>query len=252
MDAIKIKEAARKFGADLVGITTLDKFAGVAPENDPRAIFPQGKSLIMIGRRILRGSLRGAEKNNASSGSFNDFSLYMLEDQYLAKATYDLGIWMEYFGCEAVPMFCYDSEAAARYPLGSPVAPGKPAPNVYVDWKFAAHLCGLGEVGRNGLFITPQFGTLQRFAMLVTDVELPADEIITRNVCENCNACEKACPLDSTRCSKCSTGAVQTDFGRFNTVDKIAAACGRACLASLEARNLIERKLSTAFRKEVK
>ena len=107
-------------------------------------------------------------------------------------------------------------------------------------------------VGRNGLFITPQFGTLQRFAMLVTDVELPADEIITRNVCENCNACEKACPLDSTRCSKCSTGAVQTDFGRFNTVDKIAAACGRACLASLEARNLIERKLSTAFRKEVK
>ena len=124
MDAIKIKEAARKFGADLVGITTLDKFAGVAPENDPREIFPQGKSLIMIGRRILRGSLRGAEKNNASSGSFNDFSLYMLEDQYLAKATYDLGIWMEYFGCEAVPMFCYDSEAAARYPLGSPVAPG--------------------------------------------------------------------------------------------------------------------------------
>ena len=33
MDAKSIKEAARHFGADLVGITAIDNFAGVAPEN---------------------------------------------------------------------------------------------------------------------------------------------------------------------------------------------------------------------------
>ena len=253
MNANSIKEAARKFGADLVGITSLDKFNGVAPENDPRNIFSRGKSMIVIGRRIPRGALRGVESGSTQSqGVFSDFGLIMLEDQFLAKATYDLVIWMEAAGFEAVPMFGYDVEAAAKYPLASPVAPGKAAPNVYVDWKLAASLCGLGEVGRNGLFITPEFGTLQRFAMLITDLELEADKELKRNVCENCNACVEACPLNDTLCGSCNAGAVKTGFGRFNTIDKIAAACGRACLASLEERNLITRKLSTAFRKEVK
>jgi hypothetical protein len=88
--------------------------------------------------------------------------------------------------------------------------------------------------------------------MLITDAELDADEIVTCNVCENCDACQKACPLDNTLCRRCPDGAVQTAFGRFNTIDKVAAACGRACLASLEARNLVTRKLADAFRKEVK
>lgn len=252
MDAKSVKEAARRFGADLVGITAIDNFDGVAPQNDPRNIFRQGKSLIVIGRKIPRGALRGVESQSVSNGVFDDFGLYMLEDQFLAKATYDLVIWMESAGFEAVPMFGYDVEAAARQPLAVPVAPGKVAPNVYVDWKLAAHLCGLGEVGRNGLFITPEFGTLQRFAMLITDAELDADEIVTRNVCENCDACQKACPLDDTLCLRCPDGAIKTAFGRFNTIDKVAAACGRACLASLEERNLVTRKLADAFRKEVK
>ena len=252
MDAKSIKEAARHFGADLAGITAIDNFAGVAPQNDPRNIFPQGKSMIVIGRKIPRGALRGVESGSVQTGVFNDFGLYMLEDQFLAKATYDLVIWMETAGFEAVPMFGYDVEAAARQPLASPVAKDKVAPNVYVDWKLAAHLCGLGEVGKNGLFITPEFGTLQRFAMLITDAELDSDEAIKRNVCENCDVCIKACPLNDTLCHRCPAGAVQTNFGRFNTIDKIAAACGRACLASLEERNLVTRKLASAFRKEVK
>ena len=252
MDAKSVKEAARRFGADLVGITSIGKFDGVAPQNDPRNIFRQGKSMIVIGRKIPRGALRGVESQSVSNGVFDDFGLYMLEDQFLSKTTYDLVIWMESAGFEAVPMFAYDAAAAAKYPLGSSVAPGKPAPNVYVDWKHAAHLCGLGEVGKNGLFITPQFGTLQRFAMLITDAELESDEVITRNVCDNCDACQKSCPLNDTLCHRCGSGAIQTSFGRFNTIDKIAAACGRACLASLEERNLISCKHSTPFRKEVK
>ena len=248
MEAIDVKNAARRFGADLVGIAPLSRFDGVAPQNDPRSIFPQGKTMIVIGRRIPRGAVRGVESGNPANVSFTDFGFYMLEDQYLAKCTYDLVIWMENQGFEAVPMFGYDVEATTGVPLGAPVSEGKPAPNVYVDWKLAAHLCGLGEVGKNGLFITPEFGTLQRFAMLISDKEFTADEVVTRGVCEGCNACEESCPLNNTLCKKCTAGAVQTDFGRFHTVDKIAAACGRACLASLEKRGLISNKFATPFR----
>ena len=122
MEAIELKNAARKFGADLVGIAPLSRFDGVAPENDPRSIFPQGKSMIVIGRRIPRGSLRGVESGNPANVSFTDFGFYMLEDQYLAKCTYDLVIWMEKYGFEAVPMFGYDVEATAGVPLGAPVS----------------------------------------------------------------------------------------------------------------------------------
>ena len=250
MEAIDVKNAARRFGADLVGIAPLSRFDGVAPQNDPRNIFPQGKSMIVIGRRIPRGAVRGVESGSAITGSYTDFGLYMLEDQFLAKSTYDLVIWMENQGFEAVPMFGYDSDSAAGFPLGAPVEEGKAAPNVYVNWQLAAKLCGLGETGKNGLFITPEFGTLQRFAMLITDKELTPDEVVERNVCENCDACTKACPLNDSLCSKCTSGAIRTGFGRFHTVDKIAAACGRACLASLEERGLISGKFTTAFRAE--
>ena len=239
MNAEEVKDAARRSGADLVGITSLARFEGVAQERDPRNIFSRGKSLIMIGRRIPRGLVRSVEHSGSAKNSFRDFGFYMLEDQFLAKATYDLVIRMEADGFEAVPMFCYDAEAASAYPLGAPVCEGKAAPNVYVDWQYAARLCGLGETGRNGLFITPQFGTLQRFAMLITDAELEEDPLVVRNVCENCNACMEACPLDHTLCRECSAGAVFTDIGRFNTIDKITAACGMACLKSLEKRGLV-------------
>ena len=85
MDAKSVKEAARRFGADLVGITSIGKFDGVAPQNDPRNIFRQGKNMIVIGRKIPRGALRGVESQSVSNGVFDDFGLYMLEDQYLAK-----------------------------------------------------------------------------------------------------------------------------------------------------------------------
>ena len=249
MDSKQIKDAAKRFGIDLCGIAPLSRFEGVAPEKDPRQIFPAGKNIIVIGRRILRGSLRGVENGGALQGAYQDFSMFMLEDQFLAKATYDLVIWMEARGFEAVPIFGYDADAACANPLGTPVAAGKPAANVYVDWRLAAHLAGLGETGRNGLFITPEFGTLQRFAMLITDADLTADEVITRNVCENCGACEKACPLEgASKCNRCHEGAIHTDIGRFNIVDKIGAPCGRACLSSLEERSLIVQSYSEPFR----
>ena len=113
MEAIDVKNAARRFGADLVGIAPLSRFDGVAPQNDPRSIFPQGKTMIVIGRRIPRGAVRGVESGNSANVSFTDFGFYMLEDQYLAKCTYDLVIWMENQGFEAVPMFGYDVEATA-------------------------------------------------------------------------------------------------------------------------------------------
>ncbi len=62
LDAKTIKEYARELGADIVGIASMDRFEGAPPQMDPRFIMPKAKSMIVMGFRVMRGSLRGIEE----------------------------------------------------------------------------------------------------------------------------------------------------------------------------------------------
>jgi reductive dehalogenase len=56
---------------------------------------------------------------------------------------------------------------------------------------------GLGELGRNGLLITPKYGPRVRLAKVLTDMPLVADKPISFGVEEFCNVCGKCaehCP----------------------------------------------------------
>jgi reductive dehalogenase len=56
---------------------------------------------------------------------------------------------------------------------------------------------GLGECGRHGLLITPEFGPRIRIAKVFTDLPLTADRPISFGVkrfCESCRRCSKSCP----------------------------------------------------------
>ena len=52
---------AKGYGADLVGIAPMDRFEGAPAQMDPRYIMPEAKSMIVMGFRVMRGSLRGIE-----------------------------------------------------------------------------------------------------------------------------------------------------------------------------------------------
>ncbi|MGE4565738.1 MAG: hypothetical protein AB7F32_12760 [Victivallaceae bacterium] len=254
MNTSEFKTMARRFGADLVGIAPYERFDGLKSEQHPRSIFPQGKSVVVIGRRILRGSLRGIEEHSEMMSIYQNFGLFALEDQFLAKTSYDIVMFVEKLGREAVPLFAYEWNGENQ---GTPVAPGKPGPNVHIPPRFAAVKAGLGVIGRHGMLLTPEYGTRQRLAMLLTDLELDADPELELDYCSGCQDCVKACPLDALaadghyderRCRKCGNGAVACDAGRFFAIDRVAASCGRACLASLERRGLLKQKFNHPFR----
>jgi ferredoxin len=107
--------------------------------------------------------------------------------------------------------------------------------------------------------------------MLVSDADLEPDAPFQPHLCDDCGACVRGCPLaaldagagkpfglpgyeravaarDNKRCLQCRNGAVQTNEGRFNTVDRLAAACNRACIDALEARGILDEKFDTPFR----
>ena len=45
----KIEESVKKEGIDLIGFAPRDRFEGVDPAHNPFSIFPEGKTVIMLG-----------------------------------------------------------------------------------------------------------------------------------------------------------------------------------------------------------
>ncbi len=262
-----IKETAKKEGIDLLGFASKERFEGVAPENNPFSIFPEGKTVIMLGKRICRGSLRGIEEGT----NFGDYQLFgknWLEDEFLALAAYNLTNFIEENGWEAVPVFPNPSDIG---PSGVSVGYGKPAPNVYPDFDYAAVACGLCGISYNGIAFSKKFGSRQRFHMILTDAELESTPLLDENICNECKKCADACPLgaiskeeteeieicgkkftvgkiDYNKCKICENGAVANRFSQNSKPDRIAALCNRTCMCALEERNILENVFENKFR----
>jgi len=268
MNSQEVKKWAKSFGADLVGIASPKYFEDVVAENNPRSIYPEYKSIIVVGRRILRGSLRGVEEGTNFGSTYGSFGFIWLEDNFLSKTTYDLTCRLEENNFEAVPLFGYQDLDMS---YGMPVADGKPAPNVIVDSNYAAHVAGLAEYGLGDIMLTDEFGPRQRFAVILTDAELKADTPKSRTLCVECAACVNSCPLGAidpeklTRkgapgfempvaeinmdiCNNCDNGAA-CGRGRGDHRDRQAAACSRACIIQLEKTDKLKNNFANKFRK---
>lgn len=238
MNSAEIKEMARSFGADLVGIAPVERFDGMPKAADPRTFAPGTRSVIVVGHRITRGSMRGVEEGTSFSNTYSLFGHRWMRDMFLAKTVYDLCCEIERNGFEAVPL------------AGKDFQDGKFAP----DYQAYAHAAGLGSTGKGGFFLTPEYGHRQRFGIIFTTLELDGDDVIECDFCKECNACIEACPLqaykdgirDPELCRNCRNGAF-TDPGCADRVDRYAASCGRACMVALEDK--VSNRFAAKFRK---
>lgn len=263
-----VEAAAKKIGIDMIGFASKARFEGVDAQHNPFSIFPEAKTVIMVGKRICRGSLRGVEEGT-NFGDYRLFGRNWLEDEFLSLACYDLVRFLEDNGWEACPIFPNPSELG---PSGVSVADGRPEPNVYPDFDYAAVACGLGEIGLNGLFLSPKFGSRQRFHMILTDAEIEETPIFEGSICDKCGKCADVCPLgavdkndtytvdvcgkksevariDYNKCRSCKNGACANRFSPTAKPDRVAALCNRTCLCHLEEEKSVENTFSTEFRK---
>jgi len=180
----KVKEVAKKLGADLVGIASMDRFEGAPKQMDPRYINPEAKALIVLGLRIPRGTLRGIEEGtyflSYSSQAYGSINAY-----YMPFILYHLTRFIEDNEYEATPIpNDYYNWPAIDYGTGKikknwskPVSEEKPMPDIFIHFRIAAYLAGLGEIGYSKLLLTPEFGPRQRFACILTETPLEPDPI---------------------------------------------------------------------------
>jgi epoxyqueuosine reductase len=287
----EIKEFAKKLGADLVGIASLDRYEGAPKQMDPRYINPEAKALIVLGLRIPRGALRGIEEGtyflSYSSQAYGSINAY-----YMPFVLYHLTRFIEDNGYEATPIpNDYYDWPAIEYLNGKikenwsrPVSPEKPMPDIFIHFRIAAYLCGLGEIGYSKLLLTPEFGPRQRFACILTEAPLEPDPIYEGPpICDRCMLCVKECSagaiseketvkvkiagreiewgkLDIEKCTKGFQG--QKPYKKYNPFIgepssvinysralEGARGCIRACMIHLEKEGKIKNKFKLPFRR---
>ena len=206
LTAEMVKKAALACGADLCGIGSMDRFEGAPPESDPRYLFPEAKSVIGLAFRVHRGLYRTMEEGT-HWGMYSSLGYANVNDVHMPVVLRELGSFIEDHGYEAV---IYNN-TAIRYNINSgvPVREGYPKPNIFLHFRIAGVICGMGEIGWSNIFLTPEFGPRVRLAFIFTDAELEPDPIMEPYLCDRCGICV----------AKCSSGAISKDEAVSFTIE---------------------------------
>lgn len=165
-----IKKAAKFFGASLVGICKLDR----------RWIYSHTRSgtPIRIPESLKYAVVMAVEMDPIGIGTSPAVPAAIATGNGYSKMAFILACLGEFIrglGYKAVQM---GNDTALSIPIS-------------ID-------AGLGQIGRNGLLITPKFGPRIRLCKVFTDLSLKPDKPIDFGVteyCKKCRKCAKACKV---------------------------------------------------------
>lgn len=197
----EIKELARHCGADLCGISPVERFVDAPEGFHPHKIYPGAKSVIVFAVKEAESPLY--------STSFIPYTF--MSDKILEKV-FDVTIAMvgalEKKGLIAVPV---PSEPYEYWDKEKMTGKG------ILSLKHAGYLAGLGVMGRNTLLVNKTYGNLIRLGAILTNAKLEGDTIQDFVFCnDSCNLCINSCPgeaIDNNHVAqwKCRPNSVYTN-----------------------------------------
>jgi epoxyqueuosine reductase QueG len=186
----EIKRLAVKMGADLAGVAPVERFRYAPVDFQPQYFMKDARSVIVLAMRLLEGicDVHGAYNQEGKTiGPYAWYS-YPIVNWSISTIAMQIGKQLEDKGYRALPFpptgFGYRHEEF-----------------IYADFlhKHAAVAAGLGELGLNRLFISPQFGSHQRLVSIITNAPLDPDpmyngpKLCNRKECRD--SCLKICPM---------------------------------------------------------
>lgn len=182
-----IKNAAKLYGACLVGIAELDKRWVYEADSAHRFVFedvaqPMAKdgNVLVIPNSVNRAVVMAIrmekelvqQSPGAGGGTAADLGYALM-----GFVSISLAECIRSLGYNAIPCM---NDTALSIPL--------------------AISAGLGQLGRHGLLITPDYGPCVRLCKVLTDMPLNTDKPVDFGVTEFCNqclVCAKACPASA-------------------------------------------------------
>lgn len=186
-----INDCAEEDCMDLVGVASVDRFSGVHYRMRPEAHLENAKSVVSIGMRYPIAMYENAGRTKSESFMAMDaYESFGMETSILVAAM-DISRVLEDAGYRAVPITMNEYRV-------------NPYKDIEESWSqdfrndVAAVAAGHGEIGLNGVVITPKYGTRQQFTSIVTDAPLDADEIYDGEaLCDKCMKCISACKMNA-------------------------------------------------------
>jgi len=180
---MEMKEKIKKWldpCADAVGFAPVDRLAQAPEQHHPSRVCRSAATVIVVGKAVPRGILRSP-----------DYGLYGLHRAYhtvykkLDELTLDL--------CNMIER--ETQSTAIQVPAFAPMVYHGREPWGVMSLKHAAAAAGLGTIGKNGLLISPDFGSMLRLAAVVTSEVIEPDPLADFEPCEqDCDLCKDACP----------------------------------------------------------
>ena len=182
-----IKEYVRSRGIDLVGVADAGKLLLADPPRPATDLMPAAKSVIVM---AVAHSLGAVYAPHIMLWTRNKMQTSRLLDQVAEE----VGRALENKGFLTLPVSADKPVEIFKLNPGTGKKFRQTRVLGHLSLKHAAVSCGMGQIGRSNLLLTPEFGPHQRLGGIVTEAKLEPDPPIDLNLCDECGRCEEACP----------------------------------------------------------
>jgi O-acetylhomoserine (thiol)-lyase len=190
-----LTDTAQRAGLELVGFAAVERWvegsratpvlAGAPLPSEPREnYFPQ--TMWPWSRTVLVGAVPLPLSMGATTPSNFYAELYNTTNRLLDEAAYRVTAALLGLG--------YRAHFFPRDGYGD-IAALVEKPEAAFSQVLAGKYAGLGTIGRQHCLLTPQFGPRVRLVSVITDAVVAPDPLIEAELCNDCGACARACPI---------------------------------------------------------
>lgn len=180
MNSAQLKQSARNWGADLVGIADLSLLEGI--QTEPSDLLKGFKRGISIAVRLADGVIDPIIDRPTPIYQQHYLKVNALLDDIALRVSQVI----QAAGGKALPIPA--SQLLNRDNWTS-----------YISHKAVAVAGGLGWIGKNLLLITREYGPRVRLATVFTDLESLQPDAPVKNRCGKCFYCTEACPVQAIK-----------------------------------------------------
>ena len=179
----KIKEIAENDGIEFVGVADLSPARDFIHDYAQNMLDKYPKA-ITLGMRLLDDVVNELPLKKEKPVAVNYFHAYELTNQRLDIVSYKISNLIQKEGYHVLPIpaskRCDDERIAAEF-----------------SHKLAAHMAGIGWIGKSCLLINPEAGPRVRWITVLTDAPLDATGSPMEESCGDCNKCVDICPVNA-------------------------------------------------------
>jgi epoxyqueuosine reductase len=218
-----------EWGADLVGIAPVERFA-LAPEgHKPIDFMPECKSVISVALHIFKGmaDVWGEYDKPGKTITPYLFYGYGLTNLESSRMVNRMAKLLEYQGYKTLCFMPTWVSSFYKY-FEETVESNKV--RAEFSHRHAAAAAGIGSLGWNGLGLTPEFGSMQRYNSILTSAELEptplydGPELCRREDCGN--KCVRICPAGAFSETESQSLTIEDKTITYAVHDNIRCAYG--------------------------